>query len=257
MLFTMDVGNTNTNCGLWIGDELKGDWRFSTRREFTLDEIGLTVGGLFASDGFSFDAVTGFIISSVVPPMRPALERFGTKYLKLRPIFLEAHRQTIMPIRYDNPMEMGADRVAVSIAAYRRLRRSAIVIDMGTATTFDCISDRGEHLGGAIAPGLRLSAEALFQKTSRLPRMEMFDLPPRAIARDTISSLNVGLIYGYIGLVDGLVTRLKKELGAGARVVATGGLAGLIASESEQIEEVLPDLTLEGLKIIYREMAWQ
>jgi len=257
MLFTMDVGNTNINCGLWLGDELRADWRLSTRRESTLDELGLAFGGLFQSGGFSFEQVRGFIISSVVPPMRPALERFGSKYVRLRPIFVEAHKQTLMPLKYDNPMEMGADRVAVSIAAYRRLRSRAIVIDLGTATTFDCISEKGEHLGGAIAPGLRLSAEALFQKASRLPRMELFDLPARAIARDTISSLNVGLIYGYISLVDGLVARLKKELGAGARVVATGGLATLIASESEQIEEVLPDLTLEGLKIIYDEMAWQ
>lgn len=257
MLFTMDVGNTNINCGLWQGDELRADWRLSTRRESTLDELGLAIGGLFQAGGFRFEDVSGFIISSVVPPMRPALERFGSKYVRLRPIFLEAHKQTIMPLKYDNPMEMGADRVAVSVAAYRRLRSSAIVIDLGTATTFDCISDGGEHLGGAIAPGLRLSAEALFQKASRLPRMELFDLPSRAIARDTISSLNVGLIYGYISLVDGLVLRLKRELGEEARVVATGGLAGLIASESEQIEEVFPDLTLEGLKIIYNEMAWQ
>lgn len=257
MLFTMDVGNTNINCGLWLGDELRADWRLSTRRESTLDELGLAIGGLFQAGGFSFEQVQGFIISSVVPPMRPALERFGAKYVRLRPIFVEAHKQTLMPLKYDNPMEMGADRVAVSIAAYRRLRSSAIVIDLGTATTFDCISEKGEHLGGAISPGLRLSAEALFQKASRLPRMELFDLPARAIARDTISSLNVGLIYGYISLVDGLVLRLKKELGPGARVVATGGLATLIASESEQIEEVLPDLALEGLKIIYDEMAWQ
>lgn len=257
MLFTMDVGNTNINCGLWQGDELRAEWRLSTRRESTLDELGLAVNGLFRAAGFSFNEVSGFIISSVVPPMRPALERFGTKYFRLRPVFLEAHKQVIMPLKYDNPMEMGADRVAVSIAAYRRLKTSAIVIDLGTATTFDCISEKGEHLGGAIAPGLRLSAEALFQKASRLPRMELFDLPSRAIARDTISSLNVGLIYGYISLVDGLVVRLKKELGAKARVVATGGLASLIASESEHIEEVLPDLALEGLKIIYNEMAWQ
>ena len=255
MLFTMDVGNTNINLGLWQGDELRADWRLSTRRESTLDELGLAIGGLFAAGGFKFDQITGFIISSVVPPMRPALERFGAKYVKLRPIFLEAHRQTLMPIFYTNPTEMGADRIAVSIAAYRRYHSSVIVVDMGTATTFDCISAKGEHLGGAIAPGLRLSAEALFQKASRLPKLELFDLPAKAIAQDTISSINVGLIYGYISLVDGLAARLKTELGP-AKVVATGGLAGLIASDSRQIEEVLPDLTLEGLKIIYNELAW-
>ena len=255
----MDVGNTNINIGLWDGDELKDDWRLGTRRESTLDELGLIIGGLFATGGYSFDMISGFIISSVVPPMRPALERFGSKYVKLRPIFLEPQRQTIMPLHYSNPAEVGADRVAVSIAAYRRLRSSAIVVDLGTATTFDCISKDGAHLGGAIAPGLRLSADALFQKASRLPKLELFDIPAQAIAKDTISSLNAGLIYGYIGLVDGLCQRLKEELdGEGrVRVVATGGLASLIASESSQIEEVFPDLTLEGLKIIYNEMAWQ
>ncbi len=259
MLFTMDVGNTNTNIGLWDGDVLKADWRLTTRRESTLDEMGLTIGGMFAAGGYSFEMVRGFIISSVVPPMRPALERFGSKYVKLRPIFLEPQRQTIMPLHYTNPLEMGADRIAVSVAAHRRLGTSAIVVDMGTATTFDCISKDGAHLGGAIAPGLRLSADALFQKASRLPKLELFDIPPEAIARDTISSINVGIIYGYIGLVDGLCERLKRELGDQdrVRVVATGGLAALIASESAQIEEVFPDLTLEGLKIIYNEMAWQ
>ncbi|MDR1922116.1 MAG: type III pantothenate kinase [Candidatus Adiutrix sp.] len=256
MLFTLDVGNTNMNCGLWLGDQLKADWRLSTRREATLDELGLAVGGLFRQGGYNFSDVVGFIISSVVPPMRPALERFAVKYVKLKPIFLEPHKQTIMPLKYVNPMEMGADRVAVSIAAYRRFHSALIVVDLGTATTFDCISAAGEHLGGAIAPGLRLSAEALFQKASRLPRLELFDLPPRAIARDTIGSINVGLIYGYISLVDGLTARLKKEFPDEPRVVATGGLASMIASESSQIEEVLPELALEGLKIVYQEKAW-
>ncbi|UQZ90105.1 type III pantothenate kinase [Deltaproteobacteria bacterium Smac51] len=255
MLFTLDVGNTNMNLGLWRGDTLCADWRLSTNRAYTLDELGFSIGGVFMAAGYQFSDVSGFIISSVVPPMRPALERFGAKYLKQRPIFLEAHRQNIMPLKYTNPMEMGADRVAVSVAAYRRYRRSLIVVDMGTATTFDCISARGEHLGGAIAPGLRLSAEALFQKTSRLPRLEMFDVPDTVIARDTLSSINAGIIFGYTALVDGMAARIKKELGA-AKVVATGGLASLIASESTQLEEVLPDLTLEGLKIFYDEMDW-
>jgi type III pantothenate kinase len=254
MLFTLDVGNTNMNCGLWLGDELKADWRLATRRESTLDELGLSVGGLLNASGYAYGDITGFIISSVVPPMRPALERFGLKYVRQRPIFLEAHRQTLMPLSYVNPMELGADRVAVSIAAYRRVRGPVIVVDLGTATTFDCVSAAGGHQGGAIAPGLRLSAEALFQKASRLPRMELFGLPDQAIARDTISSLNVGLIYGYIDMVDGLVKRMKREMGP-ARVLATGGLAGLIAAGSVQIEEVLPDLTLEGLKIIYHELG--
>jgi type III pantothenate kinase len=256
MLFTLDVGNTNMNCGLWLGDELKADWRLVTRRESTLDELGMSVGGLLSAHGYGFHDITGFIIASVVPPMRPALERFGAKYVHQRPVFLEAHRQTILPLSYLNPMEMGADRVAVALAAHRRVGGAAIVVDLGTATTFDCVSAGGVHLGGAISPGLRLSAEALFQKASRLPRLELFDLPEKALANDTIASLNVGLIYGYMDLVDGLVARLKSETGP-ARVLATGGLAGLIASGSAQIDEVQPDLALEGLKIIYQEAGWK
>ncbi|MCL2029465.1 MAG: type III pantothenate kinase [Deltaproteobacteria bacterium] len=256
MLFTLDVGNTNMNCGLWQGDELKADWRLVTRRESTLDELGLSIGGLLTASGYSFRDLTGFIIASVVPPMRPALERFGAKYARLRPIFLEAHRQTILPLSYQNPVEMGADRVAVSLAAYRRVGGAVIIVDLGTATTFDCVSARGAHQGGAIAPGLRLSAEALFQKASRLPRLELFDRPEKVLANDTIASLNVGLTYGYVDLVDGLVARLKREVGP-ARVLATGGLAGFIASGSGQIDEVQPDLALEGLKIFYNESGWQ
>lgn len=256
MLFTLDVGNTNMNCGLWLGDELKAEWRLVTRRESTLDELGLSMGALLTAAGFAFSDISGFIVASVVPPMRPALERFGVKYVRQRPIFLEAHRQSILPLSYANPMEMGADRVAVALAAHRRVRGAVIVVDLGTATTFDCVSAQGLHLGGAIAPGLRLSAEALFQKASRLPRMELFDLPEKALANDTIASLNVGLIYGYMDLVDGLVTRLKKEMGP-ARVLATGGLAGLIAAGSAQIDEVQPDLALEGLRIAYQEEGWR
>jgi len=256
MLFTLDVGNTNMNCGLWLGDELKAEWRLVTRRESTQDELGLSIGGLLKASGYDFRDITGFVIASVVPPMRPALDRFGIKYIHQRPIFLEAHRQTLLPLSYINPIEMGADRVAVALAAYRREGGAVIVVDLGTATTFDCVSARGVHLGGAIAPGLRLSAEAVFQKASRLPRLELFDRPEKALANDTTSSLNVGLIYGYTDLVDGLVARLKREIGP-ARVLATGGLAGLIASGSDHIDEVQPDLCLEGLKIFYHEAGWE
>lgn len=257
MLFTMDVGNTNINYGLWEGDELLADWRMPTRRESTLDEFGVNTAGLFATRGFSFDQINGFIIASVVPPMRPTLERFGMKYLKQCPIFLEAHTQTLMPLHYINPVEMGSDRVAVSIAAYHRFKRAVIIIDMGTATTFDCISAQGEHLGGAIAAGLRLSAEALFSKTSRLPSLELLDLPDKVIARDTVTGINVGLIWGYINMIDGLVATIKEEMeDKDVKVVVTGGLASLIASGSKQIEEILPDLTLEGLKIVYNAKGW-
>ena len=169
MLFTLDVGNTNMNCGLWRGDELKADWRLATRRESTLDELGLSVGGLLNASGYSYQDITGFIISSVVPPMRPALERFGIKYVRQRPIFLEAHRQTLMPLRYHNPAEMGADRVAVSIAAYRRVRGPVIVVDLGTATTFDCVSAAGEHQGGAIFPASACRPKPSFRRPAGCP----------------------------------------------------------------------------------------
>jgi len=169
MLFTLDVGNTNMNGGLWLDDELKADWRLVTRRESTLDELGLSMGGLFSAAGYAFNDISGFIIASVVPPMRPALERFGIKYAHQRPIFLEAHRQTILPLSYANPTEMGADRVAVALAAHRRARGAVIVVDLGTATTFDCVSAGGVHLGGAIAPGLRLSPRPSFRRPAACP----------------------------------------------------------------------------------------
>jgi type III pantothenate kinase len=161
-----------------------------------------------------------------------------------------------MPILYDDPREVGADRVVVSIAAYRRFKRSLVIVDFGTATTFDCVSERGEYLGGAIAPGFRLSAEALFQKASRLPKMEQFYAPTQAICRDTIGSLNAGLVLGYAGLVEGLIGRIKKEMGGEPMVAATGGLASLIAGETSSIAVVLPDLTMEGLKILYDEKMY-
>lgn len=256
MLLTLDVGNTNTNVGLWKGDDLIADWRLVTRKETTADELGLSVGGLLHQKSFGYKSIEGMIVASVVPPLRSSIEHFAARYLAVKPIFVEAPTQNLMPVKYTNPKEVGADRIVVSIAAYRRFKTSVIVIDFGTATTFDCVTADGVYQGGAIAPGLRLSADALFQRASRLPKMELFVKPEKAIARDTVASLNVGLVYGYIGLVDGLVARLKREMDGPVKVVATGGLATLIASESEHITEVLPDLTLEGLKIIYYENKW-
>jgi type III pantothenate kinase len=251
MLLTLDVGNTNIKFGLWRQDDLLAVWRASTRKNISGDELGLMLDGFLRLNGFDLKSVRGFIVASVVPPMRPALERLGKRYLRLAPIFVEAHNQSLMPIRYTDPREVGADRVVVSIAAYRRFQRGLVIVDFGTATTFDCVSRGGEYLGGAIAPGFRLSADALFQTASRLPKMERFYSPPSAICQDTVNSLNSGLVLGYAGLVEGLVNRIRAEMEDEPLVAATGGLASLIAGHTKVIETILPDLTMEGLKILY------
>jgi type III pantothenate kinase len=233
---------------------MEKNWRINTHLHLSGDELGFMLEGFLRLPGFSFNDIDDLVVASVVLPMRPAIERLGNRYFDKQPIFVEAYNQTIMPVLYHNPREVGADRVVGAIAAYRRYSGSLIVVDFGTATTFDCISQAGEYLGGAIAPGFRLSADALFDKARRLPKMEQFYKPSVAIAKDTLNSLNSGLVMGYAGLVEGMVNRIKKEMGP-AKVVATGGLATLIADETVAIEEILPNLTMEGLKIIYDEKA--
>ncbi|MDR1051976.1 MAG: type III pantothenate kinase [Deltaproteobacteria bacterium] len=255
MILTMDVGNTNIKFGLWNGDQMDSNWRISTSLTASGDELGLVVENFLRLQGRVLKDVDELVVGSVVPPMRPAIERLGTRYLGKPPIFVEAHSQRIMTILYYSPREVGADRVVGAISAYRKIRSSLIVVDFGTATTFDCITKRGEYLGGAISPGFRLSADALFDKARRLPKLEQFYKPRAAIGLDTASSLNSGLVLGYAGLVEGMVGRIKAEMGE-ARVVATGGLAGLIAGETTVISEVMPNLTLEGLKIVYDEGAY-
>ncbi|MDR1038306.1 MAG: type III pantothenate kinase [Deltaproteobacteria bacterium] len=256
MLMTMDVGNTNIKFGLWRGDQMAGNWRLSTRGDVSGDELGLVVDGALRLAGFSFGQVGDLIIASVVPPLRPAVERFSSRYLGRTPIFVEGWSQSAMRLEYSNPREVGSDRVVASLAAWRRYRRSLIVLDFGTATTFDCVSSEGDYLGGAIAPGFRLSAEALFRRASMLPKMESFYAPERALCKDTLSGLNAGLVLGYTGLVEGLVRRLSAEMDPVPLTVATGGLAYLFAAQTDVISEVLPDLTMEGLKIIYDEKKW-
>ncbi|MDR0548065.1 MAG: type III pantothenate kinase [Deltaproteobacteria bacterium] len=256
MLLALDVGNTNIKFGLWGPNSLLAIWRASTRKNISGDELGLILEGFLRLNGYTFADVSGFIVASVVPPMRPAIARLGARYLNVTPIFVEPHRQKLMPILYDDPKEVGADRVLVSIAAYRRFQRGLVIVDFGTATTFDCVSAKGEYLGGAIAPGFRLSADALFQKASRLPKLEQFFAPPNAICRDTIQSLNAGLVLGYAGLVEGLIARIKSEMTGEPLVAATGGLAALIAKQTPAIAEVLPDLTMEGLKILFDEKMY-
>lgn len=252
MLFCIDIGNTNIVLGLSDGERILHHWRIRTEREITSDELGIVVQHLFSSSNVKTDDVKSIIISSVVPPLMNTMEVFSRRYFKVKPLVVGPEIQTGMKILYDNPKEVGADRIVNAVAAYEKYRTSLVVIDFGTATTFDCVSKEGSYLGGAISPGVLISCEALFQKASRLPRVEIFAKPKKVIAKDTISSMNVGIVYGYAGLVDGIVGRIKREMGQNPTVIATGGLAPLICEEAESIDHVEEFLTLEGLIIIYK-----
>ncbi|MFH1984999.1 MAG: type III pantothenate kinase [Pseudomonadota bacterium] len=251
MLLVIDVGNTNIVLGIYDGKRLVCHWRIHTERNSTEDEFNVLIMNLFANDGITPGDIQQTIISSVVPPMVGILDAFSLKYLGRAPHWVDAKSAGIMPIRYSNPAEVGADRIVNAVAAYERYHSALIVIDFGTATTFDAISQAGEYLGGAISPGIMISAEALFQKASKLPRVEIFRKPASVIGTDTISSMQSGIICGYAGLVDGMVERMKKELGGTVKTVATGGLAPLIQQAATSIEVVAPELTLEGLRIIW------
>jgi len=251
MLLAMDIGNTNTVLGLFKDDQLVQDWRIRTEVNATVDEYGILIRGLFATCGFRTAQLADVIVSCVVPPVLNAVEGFCRKYFNVTPFIVGPGIRTGMPIFYDNPKEVGADRIVNAVAAYEAYRRATIVVDFGTATTFDYISDRGEYLGGIISPGIMISCEALFQKASKLPRVEIFARPRSILAKNTISSMNAGIVYGYAGLVEGIISRMKREVNADLKVVATGGLASLIASECPAIDEVDDYLTLKGLKIIF------
>jgi type III pantothenate kinase len=251
MLVVMDVGNTNTVIGVYQGDKLLSHWRIRTEKEATIDEFGILFSNLFQAQGLKLEPGAELIISCVVPPMINTLEGFAQRYLQVRPLWVGPGIKTGMPIHYDNPREVGADRIVNAVAAYDQVNGSVVVVDFGTATTFDVISRQGEYLGGAIAPGVMISCEALFVKASKLPRVEIFAKPKSVIAKDTISSMNAGIMYGYAGLVDGIVNRIMAALGDNPKVIATGGLACLIALETQSIDLVDDDLTLKGLKIIY------
>jgi len=250
MLFVIDVGNTNTVLGVYNQRELLKSWRVRTERNTTEDEFNILVASLFSASKFQLHDVSKIIVSCVVPPMVTILDSFCRKYIGHVPHWVNAKSYKQMPILIYNPSELGADRIVNAVAAYHKYHSSLIVIDFGTATTFDVISEKGEYLGGAISPGIMISSEALFREASKLPRVEIFIPPERVVGKDTGESLKSGIIYGYAGLVDGLVKRLKKELGLEPKIVATGGLASLINDVSETIEIVDHDLTLEGLRII-------
>ena len=250
MLLVIDVGNTNTVIGVFDGDNLTENWRIRTERNTTEDEFNVLMAALFSRSRIEMNRIKKTVVSCVVPPMVTILDAFARKYLKHAPHWIDAKSYPGMPILYSNPNEVGADRIVNAVAAYERYRTSLIVIDFGTATTFDVITGKGEYLGGAISPGIGISSEALFAKASKLPRVEIFQPPTHVIGTDTITSIQSGIIYGYAGMVDGMVKRISAEITPAPKVIATGGLAPLIQNVANTIEAVEPDLTLTGLKII-------
>ncbi len=250
MLLAIDVGNTNTVLGAYDNGRLRDHWRLETHRGRTSDEYGMLVTDLFRWSGLDPALVKDVVISSVVPTLQFNLEEMCQRFFKQKPLFIGPGVKTGMPILYDNPREVGADRVVNAVAAYEKHHTGLIVVDFGTATTFDAVSPKGEYLGGAIVPGIAISMDALFSRAAKLPRVE-FTRPPQVVGRNTIHSMQSGLVFGYVGLVDGICQRMTKELGFPVKVVATGGLAPLIAGESELISDVDELLTLEGLRIIH------
>jgi len=250
MLLVIDVGNSNTVIGLYDGDRLLHDWRVRTVVHHTIDEYGMLILNLYKTVNVNSKKIEDIIISCVVPTMLNVLEPLCMKYFEIQPLIVGPGIKTGMPIYYDNPKDVGADRIVNAVAAYEKYRSPLIIVDFGTATTFDYVSAKGEYMGGCIAPGIVISTEALFERASKLPRVEL-SRPEKLIARDTVSSMQAGIMWGYAGLVDGIVKRIKKEIKVDATVIATGGLANVIATETETIDRVEEMLTLEGLKIIY------
>jgi type III pantothenate kinase len=246
----MDVGNTNIMLGVYSDKNLEIWWRISTKRAQTEDEYGVIIRNLFQQNGLKAECIKAVIISSVVPPLLCSLEKMSKKYFKVSPVIVGPGVKTGLNILMDNPREVGADRIVNAVGAIGLYGGPLIIVDFGTATTFCVISGKGEYLGGAIAPGIHISTEALFQKAAKLPRVELLR-PQKIIGKNTVSSMQAGFFYGFVGQVDGIVERMLKELDEKPFVVATGGLAGLIAKESVTIEEVNYFLTLEGLRIIY------
>jgi type III pantothenate kinase len=251
-LLCIDIGNTNIVLGVAENSRILDHWRIRTERDITADEMGILTRNLFRNFDLEMEAIKHMIVSCVVPPLLNTMEVFGRRYFHIEPMIVGPATKTGMPILYDNPKEVGADRIVNAVAAYEKYHTAMIIVDFGTATTFDYVSEDGAYQGGAIAPGVIISSEALFQKASKLPRVEIFAKPKSVLAKDTISGMNVGIIYGYAGLVDGIVNRMKKEVGRNLKVIATGGLAPLISEISETIDRVEEFLTLEGLIILFK-----
>lgn len=250
MLLVLDVGNTNTVLGLYDEDAWQVDWRVETRKNTTADEYGILIRDLFRLTPLTYEFISDICISCVVPPLLAALEEMAQKYFKVTPLIVGPGVKTGMPILYDNPREVGADRIVNAVGASAKYPLPIIVVDFGTATTFDAISAKGEYMGGAIAPGINISTDALFEHAAKLPRVEMVR-PKSVIGKTTVHSMQSGLLFGYVGLVNEIVRRMQDEMGRKATVVATGGLAQVIASESDAIGHVDANLTLDGLRLVY------
>ncbi len=250
MLLTVDVGNTNINIGVFDGSKLKATWRVATGVHRMPDEYASLLLNLFDRQGIDASQITDAILCSVVPPLVGVFEEVCRRYLKALPLVVEAGVKTGVRICLDNPREVGADRVVNAVAAHQLYGGSVIVIDLGTATTFDAVSEDGDYLGGAIAPGIAIATEALFTRTAALPRVELTH-PKRAVGKSTVAAMQSGIVFGYAGLIEGIVARIQQEMGGKAKVVATGGYAELLARETPVIEVVNPDLTLVGLRLIY------
>ena len=254
MLLAIDIGNTHLVLGIFKGDQLVHSWRVVTRRNQTFDEYAVLFRNLFELEGIASKDIEGMVISSVVPPLNETFESLARQYFSLEPLFIEATRQDLVPIpTYKPPADVGADRIVNAMAAFDLIGGPSIVVDFGTATTFDAISGKGEYLGGVIAPGIGISAEALFSRASKLPRIEIRK-PSKVIGDSTVGSMQSGLYFGYVGLVEGILRNMKEELGE-VQVLATGGLASLVAAATEAIDRVEEDLTLFGLKLFHSKLS--
>jgi type III pantothenate kinase len=250
MLLAIDIGNTNIVLGIYDGQKLVTHWRLLTQPERTADEYSVTISHLAAAKNIGCDRIDAIIVSCVVPPMTSMIQELGERLFGVTPLVIGPGVKTGMPILYDSPKEVGADRICNGVAAYERYHDCSIVVDFGTATTFDFISKKGEYVGGCIAPGLLISVEALFQRASKLPRVEIVK-PKEIVGKNPVHSIQAGVFYGYVGLVDGIVERIQKENRVQAKVIATGGLARVIAPECSRIDDIDEFLTLDGLRIIY------